>query len=82
MGKEKKPEYRIISEPYLDWGICYVVERYIPLFLWMWYWEKISKSWIEWRHSKFKYKEDAEKLIEDYKNNKIKEKGFGVEWYY
>lgn len=82
MNEEKKPEYRIVSEPHRDRGICYIAERYKPLFRWMWYWEKLDDDWIGWRYSKFKYKEDAEGLIKRYKNNNIEEKDFGVEWYY
>ena len=78
---EKKTEYRIISEPNWDWGISYIAERH-KSFLWIRYWEKLSEDWIKWRYSEFKYKDDAEKLIEDYKNNNIEEKSFGVEWYY
>ena len=48
----------------------------------MWYWEKLDDDWIGGRYSKFKYKEDAERLIERYKRNDIEEKSFGVEWYY
>ena len=81
MKEEKKTEYRIISEPHWEWGICYIAERQ-KSFLWIWYWEKLSKDWTEWIYTKFKYKDDAEKLIEDYKNNRIEEKSFGVEWYY
>ena len=77
----KKPEYRIISK--LDWeyGIWYIVQKH-KTFLWIWYWKSLSKTWINGMHTTYRYKKDAEDLIEQYKNWEIGEKEPGVEWYY
>ena len=81
MNKEKKPEYRIISKLDWDYDIWYVVQKH-KTFLWIWYWKGLSKTWINWMHTTYRYKKDAEYLIEQYKNWEIKEKEPGVEWYY
>ena len=79
--KEKKAEYRISVEPNLDWGIAYYAEKR-EYFLWIWYWKKLSKSWLSDVYTTFRYKEQAENLIESYKNGEIKELEDNVVWYY
>ena len=82
MSKEKKKaKYRISVEPNFDWGIAYYAEKR-EYFLWIWYWKKLSKSWLSGVYTTFRYKEQAESLIESYKNGEIKELEDNVVWYY
>ena len=79
--KEKKAEYRISVELNYNWGIAYYAEKR-DYFLWIWYWRKLNKYWLSGKYTVFRYKRDAEELIEEYKNGKIKELEDNVVWYY
>lgn len=79
--EEKKAEYRISVESNLSWGIAYYAEKR-EYFLWIWYWKKLSSCWLSDTYTVFRHKEQAERLIEEYKNGEIKVFEDNIVWYY
>lgn len=68
------------KEKAISEGWC--VDEDDEYFLWIWYWKKLSDCWLSSTYTTFKYKEEAEMLIEKYKNGEIKEIKNNVVWYY